>query len=182
TGDTLVVDKNLAPVVFYDLDRTPGERYGFPRIGDGSNEHGATVVAYYKTESDETRFIVTMWGRYYDFDGMELALSACHSLVERRTPETFVKRMDTLVGKTCWMLNEGKFSPAYLRTAPEMKPSDTPLKGKIVVITGPQAMLAASHSRFFPVMGETTQLAADTSILKPGEGRTFSSFTSPGVV
>ncbi|WP_133128115.1 hypothetical protein [Legionella nagasakiensis] len=169
-----LVDKNLAPVVFYDLDKTPGERYGFPRIGDGSNEHGATVVAYYKTQYDETRFIVTMWGRYYDFDGMELALSACHSLVERRTPETFVKCMDTLMGKTCWILNKNRFHPAYLRTAHEMKPSDTPLKGKILVVTGPQPTLAASDSRFFPAGGEAAKPATDAYNSEPGEGIMFS--------
>ena len=86
----ILVDKNLAPMVFYDLDRARC-REGFPYIGDGRNEHAAVVVGYYKNCFDETHFIVTFWNKFYDFDGIELALSACHSLVERREEETFKK-------------------------------------------------------------------------------------------
>ena len=63
-----LVNSNHTPIVFFDLDLSWSSRYGFPEIGTGENEHAAVVVGYYKTKWDETRFIVTHWDEYFDFD------------------------------------------------------------------------------------------------------------------
>ena len=135
------IDRNLAPLVFFDLDLTEGDRQGFPYIGDGRNEHAAVAVAYYKNEYDETRFIVSHWEQYYDFDGMELARSACYSLVDKREVETFCKVV-TSDEETAWVLKDKvRASDKVLegvpeRTASPMRDTDTPLKGKILAVSG----------------------------------------------
>ncbi len=150
-----LIDKNLAPMVFFDLDLTPMDRYGFPRIGDGENEHAAVVVGYYKNEYDETRFVVNHWGEYFDFDGMEPALSACHSLVEKRKVETFCKVM-TAHGEKAWVLKTKAhqfgipLEDVAEQTALPMQDTHTPLKGKILVVTEPQP----ARDRFFPSLTE----------------------------
>ena len=135
-----LIDRNLAPMVFFDVDITSGPRCGLSRIGDGKNEHSSVIVAYYKTAFDETRFIMTHWGQYYDFDGMELALSACYSLVDKREIETFCK-VSCPDSKTEWVLKD-KVPIHYEvmrhipeRTALPMQDTDTPLKGKILAVT-----------------------------------------------
>ena len=135
-----LVDRNLAPIVFFDMDLSK-KRHGLPYIGDGSNEHASVVLGYYRNTSDETHFIVTQWGRYYDFDGMELALSSLHSLKEKREVETFTKRINSHTNSSLWVLKSKDYD-GYMplehveeRTAIEMRDSDTPLKGKIMVVT-----------------------------------------------
>lgn len=137
-----LIDQNLVPIIFYELDITPGERYGYPMIGDGKNEHSGTVVAYYKNEEDETRFIIDTWGQYYDYDGMELALSS-FSLAQKRQVETFSK-IRVPNGSTWWVLKHKAhiYQGALLETIPSrtalpMGENDTPLKGKIMVVDGP---------------------------------------------
>jgi hypothetical protein len=137
-----LIDQNLVPIVFYELNITPGERYGYPMIGDGKNEHAGTVVAYYKNEEDETRFIINTWGQYYDYDGMELALSS-FSLAQKRQVETFSK-IRVPNGSTWWVLKDKAHTYAGTllehmpnRTALPMRENDTPLKGKIMVVDGP---------------------------------------------
>ena len=138
-----LVNANQAPMVFFDMDLGK-ERYGLPYIGDGNNEHASVVVGYYKNELDETHFIVTQWGRYYDFDGMELALSACHSLKDKRTEETFSKYYDTGLHNTQWLKKNPaperfiKLESFPARTAAPMKDTDTPLKGNIMTVTRPR--------------------------------------------
>lgn len=160
-----LLDKHLTPMIFFDINLTPGEREGFPQIAEGSNEHAAMVVGYYKNKYDETHFIVTFWNNYYDFDGMELALSACYSLAKKRKPETFCKVRDDS-GITSWHLPENihkhgrllEYTP--MRTASPQKDSDTPLKGKILVVTSPLPQISVkmppltSHDKsFFAAVG-----------------------------
>jgi hypothetical protein len=138
-----LVDANQAPMVFFDMDRSD-ERYGLPYMGDGSNEHATVVVGYYKIK-DQTHFIVNQWGVYYDFNGMELALSSFTSLKDKRTVETFNKYYDTSNDNTKWLTTNTspwvyiKLGDVPARTAKAMKDTDTPLKGKIVVVTRPHA-------------------------------------------
>lgn len=137
------LDINQSSIVFFDLDQSY-ERHGFPYIGDGKNEHACTVIGYYKTHCDETRFIISQWDKYYDFNGMELALSACHSLSDNRKVETFSKRRDIQSKKTYWQLTSIECSPdesvsiphVPLRTALPMKAGEHSLKGTIVSIIG----------------------------------------------
>lgn len=135
-----LVDRNLPPMVFFDMEKSD-DRYGLPYIGDGSNEHAAVVVGYYKNCFDDPHFIVTFWNEFFDIDGMELALSACHSLAERRKPETFKKVI--LEGESCWVLRDDEIDSDHIilagipeRSAPEVKTFDEPLKGKIMAVTG----------------------------------------------
>lgn len=137
-----LVEKNLAPMVFFDVDLTSGERYGCPSIGEGKNEHAALVVGYYKNQQDEVRFLVCQWDSYYDFDGMELALSTMNSLKENREPETF-KKVKDLEGSTLWVL-DSKISaypevlPVFARKAKPKPADEQSLKGKIMVVLGPK--------------------------------------------
>jgi hypothetical protein len=137
-----LIDDNLAPIIFFDLDNTRGERYGLPRMGDGKNEHAGVVGGYYTNALNETHFIILYWGQYYDIIARELALSSIHSLADRREVETFCKVLDPQ-GITKWVLfdRRHKFGAVMegvpLRTASPMKPTDTALKGKILVVTNP---------------------------------------------
>ena len=138
-----LVNSNHTPIVFFDLDLSWSSRYGFPEIGTGENEHAAVVVGYYKTKWDETRFIVTHWDEYFDFDATELALSACYSLKEKREPETFVKVRDSdgitqwvLKGKPLWS-GDTLLASAGERHATEISDAENPLRGKILVVTQP---------------------------------------------
>jgi hypothetical protein len=159
-----LVNERLAPVVFFDVT-LGGERSGFPRIGDGTNEHAAVVMAYYKTAWDETRFIVTHWGRVYDFDGMELALSS-FSLVKRREVETFLK-VTTMDGKSAWFLKNKAHMYGTVqtdipeRTATAMTDTDMPLRGKILVVTE----RIPSTSSFFSVGGALAAAIPEPPIL-----------------
>lgn len=151
-----LIDNNLAPIVFFDMDLSD-ERRGLPYIGDGKNEHASVVVGYYKNQCDETRFIVTQWNCYYDFDGMELALSTRHSLKEQRKPETFCKTYNETIAQTEWRLDSEINAPEISllvgtpkRTALAMHDTDTALKGKIFVLTQPRPILGSAQSGFFP--------------------------------
>ncbi|WP_133131340.1 hypothetical protein [Legionella yabuuchiae] len=163
----LLIDKNLAPIIFYDVDTSPTERKGYARIGDGKNEHAATVVGYYRTELDETRFILTLWGDYYDMDAMELALSSCYALADRREPETFIKVH--LDGETRWKLvrsfnpngEEQVLHDVLLRKAPEMPSNATPLKGKIFTITGLKRLPSLPLTSFFSSTSKAPILVED---------------------
>lgn len=146
-----LVDDNLAPIIFFDLDSTRGERYGLPRMGDGKNEHAGVVAGYYTNAHDETHFLVLYWGRYYDIIARELAFSSFHSLADRREVETFCKVLDPR-GITQWVLFDRRhefgsvIDGVPLRTASPMKPTDTALKGKILVVTNP---IVPNPSLFF---------------------------------
>lgn len=137
-----LIDENFAPMIFFDVDLEPGQRYGHPHIGTGKNEHAAVVVGYYKNQYDETHFIVAQCGRYFDFDGMELALSSCRSLATQREIETFRKVQDEHGEKKWYLKNKAHLFGAVLPRVPErvsspMQTKDTPLKGKIMVVTEP---------------------------------------------
>jgi len=137
-----LVDKNLAPIVFFDVDVNPGPNIGSPQIADGKNEHATNIVAYYKDHLNKTHFIVTQWENYFDIDGMELARSSFNSLVAKREIEKFVKVL-TPSGSTLWELKEfanefGEIMEDIAeRTSLPMTDADTPLRGKILVVTGP---------------------------------------------
>lgn len=156
-----LINKNKVPIVFFDMDLSE-KRRGLPYIGQGENEHAAVVVAYYKNDADETRFIMSFWNQYYDFDGMELALSACHSLKDKRSAEVFAKVWNEDIPKTYWYLssrplfeNEYHFTTKH-RIAPEMKASDIPLRGKIMVVE--QAKLTTNFNKmvFFTAPSKNT--------------------------
>lgn len=152
----LLINQNLVPIIFYELDITPGERYGYPMIGNGKNEHAGTVVAYYKNDEDETRFIVNTWGKYYDYDGMELALSS-FSLAPKREVETFSKIR--LPNESTWWVLKHKahiYEGTLLehipsRTALPMGENDTPLKGKIMVVDEPIPEKSKPNGFFHPI-------------------------------
>ena len=138
-----LIDVNYAPIVFYDVDMSEA-RNGLPSISDGTNEHACVVVGYYKDHSDETHFIITQWGYYYDFNGMELALSACYSLADKREIETFDKYYTPNSPTTKWCRADTRPPEDFFkmgvpsRTSLPMKDTDTPLKGKIMVVTEPR--------------------------------------------
>ncbi len=142
-----LVHKNFAPVVFFDVEKGSGAPY----IGDGRNEHAAIIAACYTNKNGETHFLVTHWGRFFDFDGIELAASACKSLVEKREPETFVK-VKQLNGKNIWHLKSraAEFGEIITskgeRMAAPIAEHETPLKGCFMVI---EKSLAPAPSRFF---------------------------------
>ncbi len=127
-----LVDDNQAPIVFFDLDKS----------WDGQNEHAAVVVGYYHNQSGETHFIITQFGLYYDFNGMELARSSLYSLKEQREAETFTKVWNASNSATEWRLFpqksiSGMVLPVPERTAKPKAESETALRGKIMVVTGP---------------------------------------------
>ena len=137
-----LIHNNTAPIVFFDMDPTPGENYGCPYLGDGRNEHAAVIAAYYYDQSGSLRFITTQWGSYFDIGASDLAISSFVSLVDKREPETFVK-IDGGNDKTLWCLKsrairEGAtILPVPERTASDMQPGDIPLKGKVIVVSMP---------------------------------------------
>lgn len=140
------VNDNHTPIVFFDMNSSWSLRYGLPQIGTGENEHAAVVVGYYKTEWDETRFIVTHSNKYFDFDAKELALSACYSLTEMREAETFVK-VRSQEGITQWILKEKslRLGETLVATAGERRVTETSgaedsLQSKILVVTKPRIL------------------------------------------
>jgi hypothetical protein len=153
-----LVNQNLAPMVFFDLERTSKNRNGQPMIGTGVNEHAATVVGYYRTKYDETHFIVTQWGFFYDLNGMELALSSFNSLSDSRDEEVFIKMRTRGNVKGRWhdirdVKNYEQLDLELLssegipvRRSKRLKDNETPLKGKIMVVTGPNARLRAAST------------------------------------
>lgn len=168
----MLIDKNNAPIVFYDAS-LDGSRFGFPAIGDGNNEHAGVVVGYYKNEEDETHFIVSIWNSYFDFDGMELALSACHSLKDKRIPETFAKFFDATNQNTLWLLSKHEKYKMYLsqldvklRTALPMKDQDTPLRGQIMIVTKPRAPMLDEQHNFFALHSLNNKKAEKTESSK----------------
>lgn len=162
------VDENQVPIVFYDADLSD-DRYGFPHIGDGKNEHAVIVVAYYYNKDHKIRFIVNSWGYFFDFDGLELAVSACHSLVDKREPETF-RKCQALDGMNKWLLfndiptNAIPIADLPLRTADSIGSSDRSLKGKIMIIAGP---IQSQHRQDF-----FTAVRLDKKTIECGEENT----------
>lgn len=152
--------KNLASIVFFDVQKEGG----IPYMGDGKNEHAAIVCGCYTNANDETRFIVTHWGCFFDFDGMELARSACQSLVEKRELETFAKIRD-LEGKTMWVLKShatelGEIIPSKgERTSLPLLEKETPLKGCFMVI---EKSFTQAPGQFFSASGEKRPPKAQT--------------------
>ena len=141
-----LVEIGLTPIVFFDANLELGLREGFPKIGDGEDEHAAIVIGCYTNEENDTRFLVTQWGEFFDFDGMELALSSCGSLLEKRHPESFCKVK--IQGKNKWM-HEARIGSREViakRTALHPKDDHLPLKGKIMTVIGPKLKERASSS------------------------------------
>lgn len=172
-----IVDDNYAPIVFYDMNASE-DRFGTPYIGDGSNEHACVVMGYYKDKADETHFIITQWGYYYDFNGMELALSACHSLKNKREVETFVKCYNLHQHVTQWSRADLPLSDIHVkmdvpsRTSLPMKDTATPLKGKIMVVTEPRLQFT-SHQEM--CLFGTTKIAPSKEDLVCTKIRPFGS-------
>lgn len=131
-----LIEQNKAPIVFFDLDLTTYRPY----IGRGENEHAAVIAAYYKDGANKTRFIVTQWNNYYDYDGLELAQSSL-SLPNKREAETFTKCLDTRHNHHAWVKNKRaehlEIEGLPKRTAAEMLDGELPLKGKIMVVKAP---------------------------------------------
>ena len=133
---------NHVPIIFFDVDITVSEHHGFPLIdGDGSNEHSATVIAFYIDKYDRTHFMVEHWSQVFDFDGMELARST-NRLQERRSPETFYKIFNTTQQNTAWVLKKN-IGPNKIqldnpaRIASPIMDDEKPLKNTIMVVTEP---------------------------------------------
>ena len=81
------IDSNNPPLIAFDVDHQ-----GFPNpTGDGSREHGAIVVGYFKQEkSEKLFFILGHWGKYFIVDAEELTESAAN-LLNVRKPATYFK-------------------------------------------------------------------------------------------
>lgn len=142
-----LLQQNIRPIVFFDmeLDESSGRR-GFPRKGDGSNEHAAVIVGYYEDVRYGLIFIVFQYSRYYCFIANELAESSLYSLAEKREPERFSK-VRNAAGKSFWILTSKVESRAELslvegvapRLANPMAQEDIPLKGKIFIVKTAEA-------------------------------------------
>ncbi|MDI1351736.1 MAG: hypothetical protein PSV35_03050 [bacterium] len=173
----MLIDANLAPMVFYDLCLDQ-DRFGLPTIGDGKNEHAGVILGYYKNECDETHFIVSQWNNCWDFDGMELALSAYHSLTDKREVESFSKvwRHDTK--NTSWVLSTRLSSSFYQvlpvpsRTSQAMNDTDTPLKGQIMVVTKPRPRTAYLRQLgFYPYQEVESELKDEIAAINEEQQR-----------
>lgn len=138
-----LINANKSTIVFFDVNIKDKDRYGYPQIGDGENEHSGVIVGYYRTAYDETHFIVHSWGGFYDFNGTELALSS-FQLQSQRKGEEFIA-IPQKDGEIYWQSRQ--FYPDhakyytqkgwthFFKKAKDMPEDNTPLKGQVIYLT-----------------------------------------------